>query len=198
MSASIRVLVFAGSARQASFNQTLGRLAVQRLHAAGAETTYIDLGSLDIPLYHGDLEATVGLPPGVRTLRAALLQHDALFIASPEYNGFFSPLLKNALDWASRKQPDEVPRAAFIGKIALLASATRGESLGLRGLHSLRTLLGSLKVESLPEVFSLPRAGEAFSGDGTLLDAVKEAEFDKLLGQLQAAVIAARHATVAA
>ncbi|GAB3255849.1 NADPH-dependent FMN reductase [Chitinimonas naiadis] len=192
MTHPVRVLVLAGSARRASFNQALARLAAAAVEAQGGVATYLDIGSLDIPLYNGDDEDAFGLPTGVQALRAQLFSHDALIIASPEYNGFPSPLLKNALDWASRKQPDEVPRAAFIGKQALLLAASRGESGGARGLAQLRQLLINLKVDPLPETLGLPKAGEAFTEDGRLHDAARQAELAARVHALLAVVQAAR------
>ena len=55
----------------------------------------------DMPFYDGDVEA-VGLPASATAFREKLRAADALLIASPEYNGSVSGVLKNAIDWASR------------------------------------------------------------------------------------------------
>jgi hypothetical protein len=58
---------------------------------------------------------------------------DALLIATPVYNGGYTALLKNALDWASR--PTETDRsglAAMTGKSAALISASPGTLGGIR------------------------------------------------------------------
>ncbi|WP_269533265.1 NADPH-dependent FMN reductase [Chitinimonas sp. BJYL2] len=190
MSQTPRILVFSGSARRDSYNQGLSRQAAALLNQSGAQATWVNLGGLDIPLYHGDLETEHGLPLGVKTLRSLLFTHDALVIASPEYNGFPSPLLKNALDWASRRQGDEPPRAAFLGKSAYLLSATRGESGGGRGLRHLAQLLTNLKVQVLPDTFTLPRAESALDAEGNLLDPTRRAALHAGLLQLRDAVLA--------
>ncbi len=42
------------------------------------------------------------MPAGARQLLDAVLGCDAVLIVTPEYNGFPTPLLINALDWMSR------------------------------------------------------------------------------------------------
>ena len=80
-----------------------------------------------MPIYNGDLEAAEGVPANGRRFKQLLLDHDGILISSPEYNGAFSPLLKNALDWASRfEQEDEKPLSAYRGKVAAIMSASPG------------------------------------------------------------------------
>ena len=56
------ILGIAGSTRTASLNKRLVRAALHHAEAGGATTEFIDLRSLEIPLYDGDLEAESGLP----------------------------------------------------------------------------------------------------------------------------------------
>ena len=88
-------------------------------------------------------------------------------IASPEYNGFVTPLLKNVLDWASRSlSHDEKPLIAFRGKVAALVSASPGNLGGLRSLAALRVLLGNLGVLVTPSQHAVSGAHEAFTPEG--------------------------------
>ncbi|MCH2161769.1 MAG: NAD(P)H-dependent oxidoreductase, partial [Phycisphaerales bacterium] len=80
---TVRILGFAGSTRKASFHKKLVQIALEAANQAGAETEYLDLQELDIPLYCGDLETEHGLPPAARTFREQLTAADGLLIASP-------------------------------------------------------------------------------------------------------------------
>ena len=166
-----RYLAFAGSARKDSYNKRLVRIAAQGAGHAGAEVTVIDLGDFSMPIFDQDLESAEGMPEKAREFKNLMVQHDGFLIASPEYNSFYSPLLKNALDWASRKESDdEPPLIAFRGKNAAIMAASPGGFGGMRGLIYLRMLLSGLGVLVLPDQVSVPGAFKAFSGKGDLLD----------------------------
>jgi chromate reductase len=98
----IRVLAMSGSQRRQSYNAALLRAA--RDLALPAMTIEIyDLAS--IPIYDDDIRVA-GYPSTVAHLRDRIRAADALLIASPEYNRSVPALLKNAIDWASRR-PDQ-------------------------------------------------------------------------------------------
>src|SRR5512147_238381 len=98
----MKALVFAGSIRTDSLHRKLARAAAKELRQRGIDVTLIDLRDYPMPLYDGDLESSEGLPASALALRKLLASHDLLVIASPEYNGSFSALLKNTIDWTSR------------------------------------------------------------------------------------------------
>ena len=85
--------------------------------------------------------------------------------------------LKNAIDWVSRADSeDEAPLAALGGKTAAIISASPGGYGGSRSLGFLREFLGNIKITVLEKEFSLPKAHEAFTENGRLLDEEKTAE----------------------
>ena len=95
-----QLLIFAGSTRQQSFNRKLAHATAAIARDAGASATVLELSDFDIPLYNADLEAA-GTPADVVRLKQALFDHPAWIICSPEYNGSYTALLKNTIDWAS-------------------------------------------------------------------------------------------------
>jgi NAD(P)H-dependent FMN reductase len=179
-----RILAFAGSARTDSFNKKLIRLAAQAARAAGADVTLIDLRDYPMPIYDGDCEKEKGIPENGIKLKTLFIEHDGLLISSPEYNSSISPLLKNSIDWVSRPAPGEPPLVAFTGKVAALMSASPGALGGLRGLVTVRSILGNIGVIVLPDQVAVIKAGEAFNPDGTLKDAKQRAAVEKLGGTL--------------
>jgi chromate reductase, NAD(P)H dehydrogenase (quinone) len=161
-----RILAFAGSARRESLNRKLLAVAVQAVREAGCEVTLLDLNEFPLPLYHGDLEDEQGMPAYATRLVELIGAHDALLIASPEYNSFFTPLLKNTIDWCTRA--DENP---FEEKVVAVISASPGVYGGVRSAQHLRHLLLHLGCHLVPAQCSLPRADKAFDTGGTLTDA---------------------------
>jgi NAD(P)H-dependent FMN reductase len=175
-----KILAFAGSLRQGSYNKKLIRIAVAGARAAGAEVTLIDLRDLPLPVFDEDLETRDGLHPNGRKLKDLFLAHDGLLISSPEYNSSISAALKNAIDWVSRPCEGEPPLGCFIGKVAALMSASPGNLGGLRGLVHVRAILGNIRVIVLPDQVAVPKAHEAFTEDGRLKDARQHAAVEKL------------------
>ena len=164
-----KILVLAGSARLDSIHRKLARHAVEALRAAGVEATLADLRDFPMPIYDGDLEAGQGLPTAAKALKELARRHEGFVIASPEYNGSFPALLKNALDWISRPEPGDRPLEVFRGKVAAILSASPGPGGGQRVLRHLRELLEMMSVTVIPEQLSVARANAAFDADGRLV-----------------------------
>jgi len=165
-----KILAFAGSARTDSWNKKLARLGAELARKQGAEVTFVDLRDHPMPIYDGDLEAEHGLPDGVVRWKALFAEHDGLLLACPEYNSSITPLLKNAIDWASRPAPGEKPLAAFRGKTAGLLAGSPGALGGLRGLVTVRSILGNIGVHVCPTQAAFPKVNQAFGDDGELTD----------------------------
>lgn len=188
MSSKPTLLAFSGSARAGSYNKLLARVAAAAGRAAGADTTFIDLRDFGLPLYDGDLEERHGLPAGALELRRLFRSHQGLVIASPEYNHSFSPLLKNAIDWVSRRTDTEDHRRFFADKVVALLAASPGSSGGARGLPHLRQVLAHLGARVLDEAVTVPRHFEAFTAAGTLRDPALQRRVEALLAQAVAAL----------
>ena len=171
MATAPKILVFAGSARGASYNKKLATAAAGMVKAAGAEVTLLDLADHRLPMYDGDLEASEGVPAGAKALRKIFLEHDGFIIASPEYNSSIAPMLKNTLDWVSRPDGDDAMVAAYKGKTAGLISASPGALGGLRGLVHLRSILGNIGVTVVPQQSAMSGAAKGFNDDGSIADA---------------------------
>ncbi len=179
-----RILAFAGATRTHSWNRKLIRLGVDAARREGAEVTLLDLREVAMPLYDGDLEAEGGLPPGAQTLKRLMMEHDAFLISAPEYNSSISAVLKNAIDWVSRPQPNEPPAPAFRGKVAGLLAASPGNLGGIRGLFTVRQVLTVLGTLVIPTQFGLARAAEAFNVDGSLKDPAHQKSVDGVASEL--------------
>jgi NAD(P)H-dependent FMN reductase len=172
---SIKILAVSGSSRRGSLNQKLLDIAANGARDAGATVTSIRLTDFALPLYDGDLEVDQGVPREVRRLQAEFAKHDALLIATPEFNGGYTAALKNALDWVSRPQEDGTSGVTLLaGKVAALVSASPGQLGGLRSQLALRTVLDKLGVVVIPDAFALGLAHKAFEGEIGLKDKAAE------------------------
>lgn len=169
----MKLLVFAGSTRQNSYNRQLARVTAAMARASGAEVTHIELGDFDIPMYNADLEAQ-GTPADVIRLKQIMYEHPAWIICTPEYNASYPALVKNTLDWVSSPvKGDPVWSDGFRsshGKVVGMLSASPGALGGLRSQSHLAPLLVNLECWLAPKNFALGRAGDAFDEQGGLKD----------------------------
>jgi NAD(P)H-dependent FMN reductase len=180
----VKILGLAGSARADSFNKKLVRIALRGAEGAGAAVTYVDLRDYPLPIYDGDGESASGLPENARKLGALFRENDGLLLASPEYNGFLSPLLKNSLDWLTRSAKAQPDLSVFQNKIAAIMSASPGPLGGLRGLRSVRELLTNLGITVLPNQMTIRSAFKAFDEAGEMLDGDQSKRVEALGAEL--------------
>ena len=166
--AQLKLLLIAGSARGGALSVRLRDAARRIADAAGAATETLDLRALALPLYDGDLEARDGVPAGAAALRDAIAAADAVLIATPEYNGFPTPLLINAFAWLSRFKDG---LAVTADKPVALVSSSPGALGGLRAMNFLRQYLQmAFQMPVVPPQQAVSRANEAFAADGSLAD----------------------------
>jgi chromate reductase len=179
MPASPRILAFAGSARRESLNRKFLAVAMEEARAAGCEVTLADLNELSLPLYHGDLEDTAGVPANAVKLVALIRSHHGLLLASPEYNSMITPLLKNTIDWCTRDAENP-----FEGKAAAVISASPGALGGVRSLQMAQMLLLKLGCQVVPGQCFLANAGTGFDAGGRLVDPRTQKSLKDLVAKL--------------
>ena len=163
MSQAIKIVAISGSLRKASHNTGLLR-AIKEVAPEGVE---IELHTLhDVPFYNGDVEEE-GDPVGVKALKEAVAAADGVILASPEYNGSLSGVLKNGLDWLSR--PGFKSVLAHKPVWTVFAAASGGG--GARASVHLQNVL--LNVWAVVPPMGSPMVGASykkFSKDGELTD----------------------------
>ena len=158
-----RVAGIAGSLRTGSYNRGLLRSAAVIL-APDIELDMIDL--TPIPIYDADVDKA-GQPDPVVDMKRRIEAADAVLIVTPEYNGHFSGVLHNAIDWASRPAGS----SSFKDKPTAIASVSDGARGGRRAQPHLRTILGVVRarVMETPELF-VGNAKEIFDAEANLTD----------------------------
>lgn len=180
-----KILAFAGSLREGSYNKKLVKVAIRGAEEAGAEVTYIDLKDYPLPVYDQEIEDREGLPENALKLKELMLKHDGFLISCPEYNSSMPAAFKNAIDWASRQAtPDEVYLCCFIGKVVSLMSASPGQLGGMRSLVHVRAMFGNIYSIVLPNQKSISQADKAFDPSGDLKDSKQQADVIGLGKQL--------------
>jgi chromate reductase len=173
----MRVLGITGSLRRDSYNHALLREAAERL-PAGAELVEFDrLG--EIPPYDADVEAE-GIPEPVEALRQAMLEADAVIVATPEYNHSIPGVLKNALDWASRP----AGQSALTGKPAAVIGASTGMFGAVWAQAETRKVLGALGGRVVERELPVARAAELSRNGRLELPPEQSEQLEGLLAEL--------------
>jgi NAD(P)H-dependent FMN reductase len=183
------IFCFAGSLRQDSSNKKLARhtaCLIEELGLTSAE--YLDLADYPMVVYDGDVEQS-GAPASVAKLGAKIRAAAALAVATPEYNGGISGVLKNAIDWLSRVKP--MPLG---DKHLLLLSASPGPWGGVRGLWHSRVPFEALGVHVFPQMMSVPMAHTAFD-ERERMTGERAAQLENLLRAFVTHVTARHHVT---
>ncbi len=162
------ILIFAGSTRQDALSGKLAHAVSLEVAGQGGVPKLISLKDFPAPIYNGDDEAENGVPQTIQDLTALIRGHDGVIIATPEYNGFFTPLIKNTLDWCSRPGASTQSPALPRGKPACVVASAPGAIGGIRAIPRLRDYLSELGFLVSPEVLSVSKAGDAFGDDGRL------------------------------
>ncbi|MCK7598197.1 NAD(P)H-dependent oxidoreductase [Microbulbifer sp. CAU 1566] len=182
-----RLLALAGSLRKDSYNRQLAASAAQLARDAGAEVVEVNLRDYPLPLFDEDLEAA-GIPDNARALKDLFATADGLLIASPEYNGSVTAVLKNMIDWVSRPDGQFARAELFAGRRAALFATSPGGLGGMRGLNHLRDILQPLGTWISPTMLAVPSSMNIFDEHGKLVDEMATAQLRDLVQQTIAAI----------
>lgn len=184
LAAEVKIVAFAGSTREGSYNKKLVEQAAGMARQMGASVTVIDLGDYPMPFYNADSEITQGMPSNAKRFRQLMINSDALIIAAPEYNGSIPAILKNVIDWTSRSEDGKSSREAFKGKKFAIMSTSPGGGGGKRGLDHLRSIIESIGGQVVALQVAIPESHKAFNENGDLVNAEMKKQLQQEIQQL--------------
>lgn len=103
-----KVLALVGSLRAASINRQIAQLAADVAPDNVSVVVFEGLGEL--PFYNEEIDDVMNGDAApldaVVALRSAAAEADAALVVTPEYNGSYPAVIKNAIDWLSRPYGD--------------------------------------------------------------------------------------------
>ncbi|MDH5432183.1 MAG: NAD(P)H-dependent oxidoreductase [Nitrosopumilus sp.] len=91
----LKILGVASSMRESSYSTRVLKLALEKAEKRGAEIKLLDLRELQLPMYHPEQNSSPELDKVTEYVKWA----DAFVLASPDYHGSMSGVMKNFLDF---------------------------------------------------------------------------------------------------
>lgn len=152
-----RIVAISGSRRDASTTKAALRVALDAADDDGTDTELIDLGAVDLPLYHPDEDAQGDSERLTRLVREA----DGVIVGSPVYRGSYSSTFKNFHDFCSSEEYENTA-------VGLLATAGGGSYGGT--LEHLRSTFRNVHAWVVPHEVGISGASRAIDDDGQFHD----------------------------
>jgi NAD(P)H-dependent FMN reductase len=169
----IKIVGINGSLRPGSYSAMALEVAISRVGALGIETEIIDLRKLSLPFCNGGDDYSDY--PDVAKMQQTVKSAAGLILATPEYHGSVSGVMKNALDLMSFEE--------LSGKVAGLISVLGGQS-NSNALNDLRIILRWVHAWVIPEQIGLGQAWKVFNEEGEILDEKLSQRFDAFAASL--------------
>ncbi len=163
----IKVVGIIGSLRQGSYSALALKEAVNRVEALGATVEILDLRDMQLPFCNGNDEYPDY--PDVELLRKKVKAADGLILATPEYHGSVSGVMKNALDLMSFEH--------LSGKVTGMISVLGGQP-NSNALNELRIIIRWVHGWVIPEQIAIGQAWKAFDKEGKISDEKLSQRFD--------------------
>ena len=177
----LSALTLSGSIRKQSVNARLAQAMGAILADKGVTVTNINLADYPLDLFNADDERRDGEPAAAVELGELFGNSDMIFLASPEYNGSVSPLMKNTLDWISRQKQFSPFAKATFG----LGAASPGKLGGIGGLRHLRDILSSVGALVVPSNIGVGDAGNVLTETGGISDPAVVERAEKMSEMMQ-------------
>lgn len=163
----MKIVGIGGSLRKDSYSMQALYLVAERMKTLGATVEVLDLKQMDLPFCDGGSDYPDY--PDVGVLKSTVKAADGIVLATPEYHGSVSGVIKNALDLMSFDE--------FSGKVTGFISVLGGQP-NSNALNEMRVIMRWVHAWSIPEQIAIGQAWKAFDADGKLVDEKLAERFD--------------------
>jgi FMN reductase len=126
----------------------------------GADVSLLELRDLDLVMF-GSVAASE-YPADVVSLREKIRESQGIVLATPEYHGSISGVLKNMLDLMNIDD--------FETKIIGLVGVAGGHTGAINSLNTMKTICRNLHCWVLPQDVSIANSATVFGDDGSATD----------------------------
>ncbi len=163
MKPRINIVTVCGSVRPGNYTAKALALAVDELNRQPkVKVNPIDLNAFDLPF-----PGKSARDSSPERLRQIVRDATGVVIATPEYHGSFSSVIKLAIENLGFPSP-------LAGKPVALLGVAAGQIGAIKSLEHLRSVCAHIGALVLPNLVSVPRVKEVFDEQGRCLDARME------------------------
>lgn len=157
----MKIEIISGSPRQGSITARIAKHLHQVLkEKEGIEAGLIDVRDYPLPFVQEAWATQEKVPAEFKALGERVFGADAFILVSPEYNGGYSPALKNLLDHFPKQSR----------KVFGIATGTDGALGAMRSAQQLIQLVAALFGILSPRLLITPHADKKFDDEGNLLE----------------------------
>jgi arsenic resistance protein ArsH len=155
-----RILVLYGSLRECSYSRFAAEFAAELLTAWGAEVRLFR--PHELPVFDRESHDH----PAVQELRSLAHWSEGMVWSCPEQHGSMTGVFKNQIDWIPLK--DGAMRPTQGRSLALMQVCGGSQSFNV--VNQLRVLGRWMRMWTIPNQSSIPKAWQEFSDDGVMRD----------------------------
>jgi len=148
---------------------------------SAVSTEFIDLLEYKLPFLEERLNYLENPPDSVMKFGEKVRCADALIVVSPEYNGSYPGVLKNALDYL---------RDEYKGKLVGLITVSGGPHGGKSCMELLERFFRRLDAVVMKESFTVNNVSGTFSDNGATSEGTYETRASQLVDELKQSIIA--------
>lgn len=158
----LQIPIILGSTRRERQSVHVARWVHGLLSARpGVQSKLLDLEEYHFPIMEERLRFRDDPPPGLVEFAAQIERADGILIVTPEYNGGYPGVLKNALDYLL----PEYERKPFG-----IATVSAGGFGGVNCLAQLRLVISALGGVPIPESFAVSKVQDQFDESGKIIE----------------------------
>lgn len=157
----MNIEIISGSPRKESVTTRVASFLQKTLSA----NTSHSVGLIDVRDYHFPhlqevFRSVDQAPEDLKPLAKRMFDADAFILVTPEFNGSYTPALKNLLDHFPKQY-----RKSFG-----IVTASTGPMGGMRATQQMQLLINALFGIAVPQMMVVPFVDKKFSAEGVLLD----------------------------
>jgi NAD(P)H-dependent FMN reductase len=170
----MRIEIISGSSRQNSITRRVAMALEKRLKDNTEHTIgLIDMKDHDSPPLQTVFTSVKQTPEQYKPLAERIFNADAFILVSPEYNGSYTPAMKNLLDHFPKQYR----------KVFGIATASSGALGGIRAALQMQQLIFGLFGIGSPHMLVVPAVDKKFDEEGELIDPGFEKSIDTFVNE---------------